>query len=221
LVPELDRLAAQGCTPLVLRRGDSVLGLLAVADPPRPESLETVRALKALGLRVLMLTGDNRKTALAVASRLEVDEVLAEVLPEDKAGKIAELQKSGFKTGMVGDGVNDAPALALADVGFALSSGIDVAVEAGDVVLVRGGLKSLVAALELSRAAMRNIRQNLFWAFAYNVLGLPVAAGLLHIWGGSALSPMLAGGAMALSSVSVVSNALRLRFFTPACFRRA
>ncbi|MDR2050377.1 MAG: heavy metal translocating P-type ATPase [Deltaproteobacteria bacterium] len=219
LARELEKAAGQGKTPLVLRRGGSPLGLLAVADSPRPESLETVRALKALGLRVLMLTGDNAKTALAVASQLEVDEVLAGVLPEDKAGKIVELQKSGFKTGMVGDGVNDAPALALADVGFALSSGIDAAVEAGDVVLMRGGLKGLVAALELSRAAMRNIRQNLFWAFAYNVLALPVAAGFLHIWGGPVLSPMLAGGAMALSSVSVVSNALRLRFFTPGYFR--
>ncbi|MDL2313853.1 heavy metal translocating P-type ATPase [Desulfovibrio sp. OttesenSCG-928-C14] len=190
--------------------------VLAVADAPRPESAAVVARLKAMKLRVLMLTGDNRKTAGAVAAPLGIDEVIPEVLPEDKAGKVRELQAGGLVTGMVGDGVNDAPALAYADVGFALSSGIDIAVEAGDVVLMRGGLGGLVTALELSRATMRNIRQNLFWAFAYNVLGIPVAAGLLHIWGGPTLSPMIAGAAMALSSVSVVSNALRLRFFKPS-----
>lgn len=211
----LDELAGQGKTPLVLLRDETPLALMAVADSPRPESAAVVAELAALGLNVVMLTGDNRKTAEAVASRLGVKEVIAEVLPEDKAGKITELQKSGARVGMVGDGVNDAPALALADVGFAMSSGIDIAVEAGDMVLMRGGLSGLLTALELSRATMRNVRQNLFWAFAYNVLGIPVAAGLLHIWGGPTLSPMIAGAAMALSSVSVVSNALRLRFFTP------
>lgn len=215
LATALDELAGQGKTPLVLLRDGSPLALLAVADAPRPESAEVVAELERLGLEVIMLTGDNRKTAEAVAAGLGIKEVLAEVLPEDKAGKIVELQKSGARVGMVGDGVNDAPALALADVGFAMSGGIDIAVEAGDMVLMRGGLSGLLTALELSRATMRNVRQNLFWAFAYNVLGIPVAAGLLHIWGGPTLSPMIAGGAMALSSVSVVSNALRLRFFTP------
>ncbi|MDR2503809.1 MAG: heavy metal translocating P-type ATPase [Deltaproteobacteria bacterium] len=212
---ELRDFGRQGRTPLILMREGLPLAVLGVADPPRPESRRVVGVLKAMGLRVLMLTGDNRATAAAVAAELSLDETLAEVLPEDKAGKIAELRQNGFKTGMVGDGVNDAPALATADVGFAIGGGADIAVEAGDVVLVRGGLEGLPAALALSRAVMRNIRQNLFWAFAYNALGIPVAAGLLHLWGGPTLSPMLAGGAMALSSVSVVSNALRLRFFQP------
>lgn len=211
----LDEFAAQGKTPLVLLNGEAALAVYAVADSPRPESAAVVKELKRFGLDVVMLTGDNSKTAAAVAASLGVDEVIAEVLPEDKADNILKLQKDGKKVGMVGDGVNDAPALALADVGFAMSSGIDIAVEAGDMVLMRGGLKSLPTALELSRAVMRNVRQNLFWAFAYNVMGIPVAAGLLHIWGGPTLSPMIAGGAMALSSVSVVTNALRLRFFTP------
>lgn len=215
LASALDELSGQGKTPLVLLRGEAPLALLAVADSPRPESAKVVAELAALGLDVVMLTGDNKKTAAAVAAKLGVKEVIAEVLPEDKSGKITELQKSGARVGMVGDGVNDAPALALADVGFAMSSGIDIAVEAGDMVLMRGGLSGLLTALELSRATMRNVRQNLFWAFAYNVMGIPVAAGLLHIWSGPTLSPMIAGGAMALSSVSVVSNALRLRFFTP------
>ena len=224
----VDNLTAQGRTPLILlssspgsdsgqpaSAGAIPMAVLAVADSPRPESRAVVGKLEEMGLRVLMLTGDNRQTASAVASSLGVNEVIAEVLPQDKADKVRELQSQGLKVGMVGDGVNDAPALAYADVGFAMSSGIDIAVEAGDIVLMRGGLNPLVSALELSRAVMRNIRQNLFWAFAYNVMGIPIAAGLLHIWGGPTLSPMIAGGAMALSSVSVVSNALRLRFFTP------
>lgn len=212
----LDELAGQGKTLLVLMEGKTPAAVLAVADRPRPESGEVVRKLKSMGMKVIMLTGDNRNTAKAVGRGLGLDEVIAQVLPEEKAGKVKELQEQGQSAGMVGDGVNDAPALALADVGFAMSSGIDIAVEAGDVVLMRGGLGVLVDALELSRATMRNIRQNLFWAFAYNVLGIPVAAGLLHIWGGPTLSPMIAGAAMALSSVSVVSNALRLRLFKPS-----
>jgi Cu+-exporting ATPase len=220
----LDTLTGQGKTPLILlRKAESAAGggyagfiplaVLAVADSLRPESRAVVNELKNMGLRVLMLTGDNRRTAAAVALSLGLDEVLAEVLPEDKADKIRELQAQGFKVGMVGDGVNDAPALAFADVGFAVSNGIDIAVEAGDIVLMRGGLGDLVSAIGLSRAAVRNIRQNLFWAFAYNIVGIPVAAGALLLFGGPALSPMLAGTAMALSSLSVVTNALRLRFF--------
>ena len=209
----LDRITGQGATPLILLHESTPLAVLAVADTPRPESARVVARLRALGLRVMMLTGDNTRTAKAVAAGLGIDEVVAEVLPEDKAQAVTTLQERGLITGMVGDGVNDAPALAFADVGFAVSGGIDIAVEAGDVVLMRGGLSGLVTALELGRATIRNIKQNLFWAFAYNVLGIPVAAGLLHIWGGPTLSPMLAGAAMALSSVSVVSNALRLRGF--------
>ncbi|MDR1241928.1 MAG: heavy metal translocating P-type ATPase [Deltaproteobacteria bacterium] len=220
----LDALTGQGKTPLILLRkagsaagsgcaGFLPLAVLAVADSLRPESRAVVNELKNMGLRVLMLTGDNKKTASAVALSLGLDETLAEVLPEDKADKIRELQAQGFKVGMVGDGVNDAPALAFADVGFAVSSGIDIAVEAGDIVLMRGGLGDLVTAIGLGRATVRNIRQNLFWAFAYNIVGIPVAAGVLLLFGGPALSPMLAGAAMALSSVSVVTNALRLRFF--------
>ena len=210
----LDELAAQGQTPLILLHETSPLAVLAVADTIRPESRQVVKRLQTLGLRVMMLTGDNERTAKAVAAKVGISEVLAEVSPEAKADAVSKLQARGLPVGMVGDGVNDAPALAVADVGFTLSGGIDIAVEAGDVVLMRGGLHGLVTALELSRAVIRNVRQNLFWAFAYNVLGIPVAAGLLHVWGGPTLSPMLAGAAMALSSISVVSNALRLRTFT-------
>ncbi len=205
----------KGWTPLVLLREATPLAVLAVADAPRPESRAVVERLKALGLRPLMLTGDNARTAHAVARGLGITEVLAEVLPADKADAVKKLQEQGLVTGMVGDGVNDAPALAYADVGFAMSSGIDIAVEAGDVVLMSHGLGSLITALELGRATMRNVRENLFWAFAYNVVCIPVAAGLLHVWGGPTLSPMFAGAAMALSSVSVVSNGLRLRLFKP------
>jgi Cu+-exporting ATPase len=220
----LDTLSSQGKTPLILLRGETgaaqdsyagfmPLAVLAVADSLRPESRAVVNGLQKMGLSVRMLTGDNKKTASFVAGSLALDEVIAEVLPEDKANKIQELQSQGFKVGMVGDGINDAPALAFADVGFAVSNGIDIAVEAGDIVLMHGGLGSLTTAIGLSRATMRNIRQNLFWAFAYNIVGIPVAAGVLLLFGGPALSPMLAGAAMALSSVSVVTNALRLRFF--------
>ncbi len=209
----LDALADQGKTALVLLLDARPVALLGVADQPRPEAPAVLARLQERGLRVLMLSGDAKRTAEAVAATLGIREVMAEVLPQDKEAVVASFQSQGLKVGMVGDGVNDAPALARADVGLAMGSGIDVAVEAGDMVLMHGDLLSVETALELSRAVMRNIRQNLFWAFAYNVLGIPVAAGLLHLWGGPTLSPMLAGGAMALSSISVVSNALRLRFF--------
>jgi Cu+-exporting ATPase len=209
----LDELTAQGRTPLILLRETSPLAVLAVGDAIRQESRHVAAQLRGMGLRVMMLTGDNERTAKAVADKVGISDVLAEVLPEAKAGAVSSLKAEGLSVGMVGDGVNDAPALAVADVGFALSGGADIAVEAGDVVLMHGGLNGLVTALQLSRAILRNVRQNLFWAFAYNVLGIPVAAGLLHVWGGPTLSPMLAGAAMALSSVSVVSNALRLRTF--------
>lgn len=210
-----DALAEQGRTPLYMAVDGRVAALLGVADPLKPEAPAVVRRLRGMGVRVVMLTGDNRRTALAVARQAGIDDVRAEVLPDQKEQAISALQAEGHVVGMVGDGINDAPALARAHVGIAMGTGIDVAVEAGDIVLLRGGLDGVLTALALSRATVRNIRQNLFWAFGYNVLGIPVAAGLLHAFGGPTLSPMIAGGAMALSSVSVVSNALRLRFFTP------
>ena len=166
-----------------------------------------------MGVRVVMLTGDNERTARAVAARAGVDEVAAGLLPAQKADYVRRLQEEGNIVGMVGDGVNDAPALAAAHVGMAVGTGVDVSAEAGDMVLMRDGMEAVLTALALSRATMRNIRQNLCWAFGYNILGLPVAAGLLHAFGGPMLSPMIAGTAMALSSFSVVSNALRLRWF--------
>jgi Cu+-exporting ATPase len=169
-----------------------------------------------MGLKVIMLTGDNQQTARAIADQAGITDIIAQVLPEQKSARIAELQAQGLKVAMIGDGINDAPALARAEIGIAMGTGIDVAIESGDIVIMQGNLDGVVTAIALSRATMRNIRQNLFWAFAYNVIGIPVAAGLLYIFGGPALNPMIAGAAMALSSVSVVSNALRLRFFTPA-----
>ena len=213
----LAQLAQQGQTPLLLaveQQGRSQLaGILALADALRPESASVVSRLRGMGVRVVMLTGDNERTARAVAQLAGVEEIAAGLLPADKAAYVRRLQDEGHVVGMVGDGINDAPALAAAHVGMAVGTGVDVSAEAGDIVLMRDGMEAVLTALELSRATMRNIRQNLFWAFGYNVLGLPVAAGLLHAFGGPMLSPMLAGTAMALSSVSVVTNALRLRFF--------
>ena len=210
-------LAEAGQTPLLLAlgRGEEarLAGILALADAIRPESPSVVARLQQMGVRVVMLTGDNERTARAVAAKVGVDEVAAGLLPAEKADYVRRLQEQGHVVGMVGDGINDAPALALANVGMAVGTGVDVSAEAGDIVLMRGGMEAVLTALALSRATMRNIRQNLFWAFGYNVLGLPVAAGLLHVFGGPMLSPMIAGTAMALSSVSVVTNALRLRFF--------
>ena len=214
----LAQLAEAGQTPLLLaveQQGRARLaGILALADALRPESASVVSRLRAMGVRVVMLTGDNERTAKAVARQAGVDEIAAGLLPADKAAYVRRLQGEGHMVGMVGDGINDAPALAAAHVGMAVGTGVDVSAEAGDIVLMRDGMEAVLTALALSRATMRNIRQNLFWAFGYNVLGLPVAAGLLHAFGGPMLSPMLAGTAMALSSVSVVTNALRLRFFS-------
>ena len=217
VVDQLAVLAEAGQTPLLLALEQSgknrLAGILALADGIRPESPSVVARLRAMGVRVVMLTGDNERTARAVAAQVGVDEVAAGLLPAEKADYVRRLQEQGHVVGMVGDGINDAPALALANVGMAVGTGVDVSAEAGDIVLMRGGMEAVLTALALSRATMRNIRQNLFWAFGYNVLGLPVAAGLLHAFGGPMLSPMIAGTAMALSSVSVVTNALRLRFF--------
>jgi Cu+-exporting ATPase len=208
--------AALGKTALFLAVNDKMTAILAIADRMKSEAPQTISRLKNMGVRIFMLTGDNETTARAIASQAGIEDVIAEVLPDFKAEKVAELQSRGMKVGMVGDGINDAPALARADVGIAMGTGIDVAVESGDIVLMKGELGGVLTALSLSRATMRNIKQNLFWAFAYNVVGIPVAAGLLYIFGGPTLNPMIAGAAMAMSSVSVVTNALRLRFFTPA-----
>jgi Cu+-exporting ATPase len=217
--PDIDRRAAEfaaaGKTSLFLAIDKQTTALLAIADRMKPETPGTITKLKKMGIKIFMLTGDNEATAKAIALQAGIQEVIAEVLPDFKADKVAELQAKGMKVGMVGDGINDAPALARADVGIAMGTGIDVAVESGDIVLMKGELGGVMTALALSHATMRNIRQNLFWAFAYNVIGIPVAAGLLYIFGGPTLNPMIAGGAMALSSVSVVTNALRLRFFNP------
>lgn len=215
----LATLADSGATPLLLAVEGRLVGMLAVADTIRPETEGVVRELRHLGLRVIMLSGDNRRTAEAIARTAGIDEVIADVLPDGKEKVISELQAAGLRVGMIGDGINDAPALARADVGMAMGNGIDVAVEAGDIVLLGSdtrsgkGLRGVVTALELSRAALRNIRENLGWAFGYNILCLPIAAGVLKIFGGPSLSPMIAGAAMAFSSVSVVLNALRLRRF--------
>lgn len=215
----LATLADSGATPLLLAVEGRLVGMLAVADTIRPETEGVVRELRHLGLRVIMLSGDNRRTAEAIARTAGIDEVIADVLPDGKEKVISELQAAGLRVGMIGDGINDAPALARADVGMAMGNGIDVAVEAGDIVLLGSdtrsgkGLRGVVTALELSRAALRNIRENLGWAFGYNILCIPVAAGVLKLFGGPSLSPMIAGAAMACSSVSVVLNALRLRRF--------
>jgi len=205
--------AAQGKTPVLVGVDGALWGIIAIADKIRVETRDVVARLKRQGLQVVMLTGDNRITAEAIAREAGIEHVVAQVLPDKKAEEIAKIQERGEQVAMVGDGVNDAPALARADLGIAMGSGIDVAVESGDVVLMREGLQGVFTALELSKATMRNIKQNLFWAFAYNVIGIPFAAGLFHIFGGPTLSPMIAGAAMAMSSVSVVSNGLRLRWF--------
>jgi len=187
--------------------------LIVIGDQLKDEVGEQIALLKSMGLKLVMLTGDHPDTAAAIAKQAGISEVIARVLPDQKRSNIEDLQNGGTVVAMVGDGINDAPALAQADVGIAMGSGTDIAMESGDIVLMKGNLEGVVTALKLSRAVMKNIRQNLFWAFGYNVIGIPVAAGLLYIFGGPTLNPMLAGAAMALSSVSVVSNALRLRFF--------
>lgn len=208
---QAERLRADGATVIFVALGDQVAGLLAIADPVKQTTAQAVLALQEEGLEVVMLTGDNRTSAEAVARRLQIDRVEAEVLPEDKARIVQQLQQEGRVVLMAGDGVNDAPALATADVGVAMGTGTDVAIESAGVTLLRGDLMGLVAARRLSRATMRNIRQNLFLAFVYNALGVPIAAGVLYPLSGLLMSPMIAAAAMSLSSVSVISNALRLR----------
>ena len=205
------RLAAQGKTPLYFAEGRQLLGVIAVADVVKPDSAAAIAALRRSGCEVVLLTGDNQRTAETIARQVGVDRVIAQVLPQDKARCIEDLQKAGRLVAMVGDGVNDAPALVTADVGLAIGAGTDVAIESADVVLMRSSLMDIVDAAALSRATLRNIRQNLFWAFFYNSIGIPVAAGVLYPALGITLNPMIAAAAMSLSSVCVVSNALRLR----------
>jgi P-type Cu+ transporter len=202
-------------TPMYMAVDGRAAGIISVADAIKTDSKEAIQRMHDAGLKVVLLTGDNRTTAEAVALQIGIDEVIAEVLPQDKAAKVEELQAQGELVGMVGDGINDAPALARADVGFALGTGTDVAIESADITLIRGSLHGVVDAIAISRATVRNIKQNLFGAFLFNSLGIPIAAGVLYPIIGLLLNPMIAGGAMAMSSVTVVSNANRLRFFNP------
>ena len=215
LVDDWERLANEGKTPMFVGIDGKAGGLVAVADTVKPDSKVAITALKRLGLEVVILTGDNQRTAKAIATQVGFDRVLAEVLPEQKAHEVQKLQLEGKTVGMVGDGINDAPALSQADVGFAIGTGTDVAIEASDVTLIKGSLMGVVTAIEISKATMQNVRQNLFGAFGYNVLGIPVAMGVLYPFFGLLLSPLIAAAAMALSSVTVVTNANRLRFFEP------
>ncbi|XRK15260.1 heavy metal translocating P-type ATPase [Elusimicrobium posterum] len=207
--------AAEGKIPLYFAKDKELLGIIALADTLKYTSAQAVAQFKSLGLEVILLTGDNNITARAIAAQVGIDTVISDVLPEDKEREIRALQARGKKVAMVGDGINDAPALARADVGIAIGAGTDIAIESADIVLMKSDLLDAVNAVKLSRAVVRNIKQNLFWAFVYNTIGIPVAAGVLYPVWGVLLSPMIAAAAMSFSSVSVVTNALRLRFFNP------
>ena len=210
-----ERFAEDGKTPLYFARGNSLLGVIAVADVVKPTSREAIEEFKAMGIDVVMLTGDNKRTAEAIRRQLHIDRVVAEVMPQDKESEVRAIQESGKKVAMIGDGINDAPALARADVGIAIGAGTDVAIESADIVLMKSDLLDAVTAIQLSKATIRNIKQNLFWAFFYNSIGIPLAAGVFYFLLGWKLNPMFAAAAMSLSSVCVVSNALRLKFFKP------
>ncbi|RYE04567.1 MAG: HAD family hydrolase, partial [Rickettsiaceae bacterium] len=213
LIAQAEQLLSQAKTVLYLAVAGRAVGLIGVADTVRDTSAAAIKKLQALGIEVVMMTGDNPETAAQVAGQVGITRYFAEVLPADKAGKVKELQGEGRIVAMVGDGINDAPALAQADIGLAIGSGTDVAMEAAGITLMRSDLNGVVTAIELSRQTIRTIKQNLFFAFIYNTLGIPIAAGLLYPFFGILLSPMLAAGAMALSSVSVLTNSLRLRAF--------
>ncbi|WP_044338264.1 heavy metal translocating P-type ATPase [Rossellomorea aquimaris] len=211
-----DRLAAEGKTPMYIAIEEEIAGIIAVADTVKETSVRAIEKLHRMGLQVAMITGDNKRTAEAIAREVGIDRVLSEVLPEDKANEVKKLQEEGRKVAMVGDGINDAPALAQADIGIAIGSGTDVAMESADIVLMRSDLMDVPTAVELSKATIKNIKQNLFWAFGYNILGIPIAMGILYLFGGPLLNPMIAGAAMSFSSVSVLLNALRLKGFKPS-----
>ncbi|GHU43255.1 copper-translocating P-type ATPase [Spirochaetia bacterium] len=213
---DADRLAACGKTPMFIAIGNKLAGIIAVADVVKPSSKAAIEKLHKLDIEVVMITGDNKKTAAAIAEQVGIDRVLSEVLPQDKSAEVKKLQDEGRKVAMVGDGINDAPALAQADIGIAIGSGTDVAMESADIVLMRSDLMDVPTAIDLSKKTIRNIKQNLFWAFGYNTVGIPIAAGVLHIFGGPLLNPIFAAAAMSLSSVSVVTNALRLKRFKAA-----
>jgi Cu+-exporting ATPase len=213
LETESDNLAEEGKTPMYVAFNGKQAGIVAVADVVKLSSKTAIERLHKMGIEVAMITGDNKKTAAAIAKQDGIDRVLSQVLPQDKSAEVKKLQDEGRKVAMVGDGINDAPALAQADIGIAIGSGTDVAMESADIVLMRSDLMDVPTAINLSKRTIRTIKQNLFWAFGYNVLGIPIAAGLLHIFGGPLLNPMFAAAAMSLSSVSVLSNALRLKTF--------
>jgi len=216
-----DRLAEEGKTPMYIAINGELAGIVAVADVVKESSRAAIERLHKMGIEVAMITGDNKKTAAAIAKQVGIDRVLAEVLPQDKSNEVKKLQSENRKVAMVGDGINDAPALAQADIGIAIGSGTDVAMESADIVLMRSDLMDVPAAIDLSKHTIRNIKQNLFWAFGYNVIGIPIAAGMLHLlFNGPLLNPMFAAAAMSLSSVSVLTNALRLKRFKPDTGKR-
>ena len=214
-----DALASQGKTTMYSAKDGKIAGIIAVADTVKESSLRAIKKLHKMGIEVAMITGDNKRTAEAIAKQVGIDRVLSEVLPEDKANEVKKLQDEGKKVGMVGDGINDAPSLAQADVGIAIGSGTDVAIESADVVLMRSDLMDVPTAVELSKSTIRNIKENLFWAFAYNILGIPFAMGVVYAFGGPLLSPVIAAAAMSFSSISVLLNALRLKGFQPSVMK--
>jgi len=211
-----NELASQGKTPMYIAINNQITGIIAVADTVKENSVKAIQKLHKMGIEVAMITGDNKRTAEAIAKQVGIDRVLSEVLPEDKANEVKKLQDEGKKVAMVGDGINDAPALAQADIGIAIGSGTDVAIESADIVLMRSDLMDVPSAVEVSKSTIQNIKQNLFWAFAYNVAGIPFAMGILYLFGGPLLNPMIAAAAMSFSSVSVLLNALRLKRFKPS-----
>jgi len=208
-----DQLAEQGKTPMLMAVNSQPFGIIGAADVLKENSVLAIKRLHKMNIKTLMITGDHEKTARAIAATVGIDDVLAEVLPGDKAESVRSLQSQGKTVAMVGDGINDAPALAQADIGIAIGSGTDVAMESADIVLMKSDLLDVVSAIALSRATITNIKQNLFWAFIYNIVGIPVAAGVLYLFGGPLLNPVIAAAAMSMSSVSVLTNALRLKRF--------
>jgi len=212
---KITQLEDEGKTAMIVALNGKIIGIIAVADTLKEHSKDAVKALHDMRKEVIMITGDNERTAKAIATQVGVDRVLSEVLPEDKAKEIKKLQDSGKVVGMVGDGINDAPALAQADIGIAIGSGTDVAIETGGIVLIKEDLRDVVTAIDLSKKTINKIKQNLFWAFFYNIILIPVAAGLLYPFLGILLNPMLSAGAMAFSSVSVVSNSLLMKRYKP------